>query len=119
MTVDFSMAYYEKMDEANLWGLLVNAGIVTITKEIEEDYYRLRVPNLEVWKVFKELTACHLKIDERHMEKMLNALKRKDMERFAEEYQRVLLELPSYHDLKDENSYHMMTLGMCAFLRKD
>lgn len=47
------------------------------------------------------------------MEKMLNALKRKDMERFAEEYQRVLLELPSYHDLKDENSYHMMTLGMC------
>ncbi len=46
-------------------------------------------------------------------------LKRKDMERFAEEYQRVLLELPSYHDLKDENSYHMMTLGMCAFLRKD
>ena len=119
MTVDFSMAYYEKMNEANLWGLLVNAGIVTITKEIEEDYYRLRVPNLEVWKVFKELTACHLKIDERHMEKMLNALKRKDMERFAEEYQRVLLELPSYHDLKDENSYHMMTLGMCAFLRKD
>jgi hypothetical protein len=119
VTVDFSMAYYEKMDEANLWGLLVNAGIVTITKEIEEDYYRLRVPNLEVWKVFKELTACHLKIDERHMEKMLNALKRKDMERFAEEYQRILLELPSYHDLKDENSYHMMTLGMCAFLRKD
>ena len=94
-------------------------GVVTITKEIEEDYYRLRVPNLEVWKVFKELTACHLKIDERHMEKMLNALKRKDMERFAEEYQGVLLELPSYHDLKDENSYHMMTLGMCAFLRKD
>ena len=55
-------------------------GVVTITKEIEEDYYRLRVPNLEVWKVFKELTACHLKIDERHMEKMLNALKRKDMD---------------------------------------
>ena len=45
VTVDFSMAYYEKMDEANLWGLLVNAGIVTITKEIEEDYYRLQVPN--------------------------------------------------------------------------
>ena len=29
------------------------------------------------------------------------------------------MELPSYHDLKDENSYHMMTLGMCALLRKD
>ena len=29
------------------------------------------------------------------------------------------MELPSYHDLKDENSYHMMMLGMCAFLRRD
>lgn len=117
--VDFSIAYYERMDEATLWGLLVNAGIVTVEEVIDEDYYRLRVPNLEVWKVFKELTACHLKVDERQMEKMLNALKREDMERFKEEYQRILLELPSYHDLKDENSYHMMMLGMCAFLRKD
>ena len=116
---DFSMAYYERMDEAALWGLLVNAGIVTIDDVIEEDYYRLRIPNLEVWKVFKELTACHLQVDERQMEKMLNALKRKDMERFAEEYQRIMMELPSYHDLKDENSYHMMMLGMCAFLRRD
>ena len=24
--------------------------------------------------------------------------------------------LPSYHDLKNENSYHMMMLGMCACL---
>ena len=117
--VDFSMAYYETMDETALWGLLVNAGIVTIDAVIEEDYYRLRIPNLEVWKVFKELTACHLKVDERKMEKMLNALKRRDVERFAEEYQRILWELPSYHDLKDENSYHMMMLGMCAFLRRD
>ena len=117
--VDFSIAYYERMDEATLWGLLVNAGIVTVDEVIDEDYYRLRVPNLEVWKVFKELTACHLRVDERQMEKMLNSLKREDIERFAEEYQRILLELPSYHDLKDENSYHMMMLGMCAFLRRD
>lgn len=117
--VDFSMAYYEKMDEASLWGLLVNAGIVTVEEQIDEDYCKISVPNLEVWKVFKELTACHLQIDERQMEKMLNAMKRNQMERFAEEYQRIILELPSYHDLKDENSYHMMMLGMCAFLRRD
>lgn len=60
--VDFSMAYYERMDEASLWGLLVNAGIVTVEEQIDEDYCKVRVPNLEVWKVFKELTACHLHI---------------------------------------------------------
>ena len=117
--VDFKVAYYERMDEASLWGLLVNAGIVTVEEKIDEEYCRVGVPNLEVWKVFKELTACHLQIDERQMEKMLNALKRNQKDRFAEEYQRIILELSSYHDLNDENSYHMMMLGMCAFMRRD
>lgn len=117
--VDFSMADYKKMDGASLWGLLVNAGIVTIEEVIEEDYYKLRIPNMEVWKVFKELTACHLQIDEKQLEMLLSALKKHDMDRFTEMYQSILLELPSYHDLKDENSYHMMMLGMCAFLRRD
>ena len=38
------------------------------------------------------------------------------MEEFAYRYQKVILTLPSYHDLKDENSYHMMMLGMCSCL---
>mgnify|MGYP000334514962 CR=1 FL=1 len=87
-------------------------GVVTITKEIEEDYYRLRVPNLEVWKVFKELTACHLKIDERHMEKMLNALKRKDMERFAEEYQTEIPIIAAGGIFDVEDVRRVMALGV-------
>lgn len=27
--------------------------------------------------------------------------------------------LPSYHDLKNENSYYMMMLGMCLCLSRD
>ena len=53
------------------------------------------------------------------MEKMFYGLKHQELDLFVEEYQNILLELPSYYDLKDENSYHMMMLGMCAFLRKD
>ena len=34
-------------------------------------------------------------------------------------YRRILRTLPSYHDLKEENSYHMMMLGMCTFLSRD
>ena len=117
--VDFSMAWYETMDESAVWGLLVNAGMVTVEESLDGDYCKLRVPNLEVWKVFKELTAYHLQVNEKHMEKMFYALKHQEFDLFAEEYQNILLELPSYYDLKDENSYHMMMLGMCAFLRKE
>ena len=31
----------------------------------------------------------------------------------------MLLTLPSYHDLKDENSYHVLFLGMCAWLSNE
>lgn len=48
-----------------------------------------------------------------------NALFFKDIENFIVQY-RVLLEtLPSYYDLKDENSYHMMMLGICVSLSGD
>ena len=117
--VDFSMAWYETLDEAAVWGLLVNAGMATVEEVIDGDYCKIRVPNLEVWKVFKELTAYHLGVNERHMEKMFYGLKHQELDLFAEEYQNILLELPSYYDLKDENSYHMMMLGMWAFLRKE
>ena len=117
--VDFPMAWYETLDEAAVWGLLVNAGMATVEEVIDGDYCKIRVPNLEIWKVFKELTAYHLGVNERHMEKMFYGLKHQELDLFVEEYQNILLELPSYYDLKDENSYHTMMLGMCAFLRKD
>lgn len=114
--VELTTAYYEQVSDASLWGLLVNAGMVTIEEELEEDFYKLRIPNYEVRRAFEELTAFSLKIERDHLANMLRCMRVGDMEEFAEEYQRILLSLPSYHDLKSENSYHMMMLGMCAFL---
>lgn len=117
--VELSTAYYEEPTDESLWGLLLNAGMVTVQEKLGENYYRLRVPNQEVWKAFQELTAFYLQVEEGHLNMMLQKLKEESMEAFAEEYQWILLELPSYYDLKNENSYHMMMLGMCAFLQWD
>ena len=116
---ELATAYYEKADDASLWGLLINAGMVTIQEQTDEDHFLVRVPNQEVWKAFQELTAFYLQVDEYEIGTMLGYLKTGDIDKFAEAYRKVLLELPSYHDLKDENSYHMMMLGMCTFLRRD
>ena len=53
------------------------------------------------------------------MAQMFRRLMEKDLEAFAGEYKRLLRTLPSYYDLKEENSYHMMMLGMCTFLTGD
>lgn len=116
---ELSTAYYEKPNDASLWGLLINAGMVTIEERKSEEDFTVRVPNQEVWKAFQELTAFYLQVDEYEIGTILGYLKTGDIDKFAEAYRKVLLELPSYHDLKDENSYHMMMLGMCTFLRRD
>ena len=85
-------------------------------EKVEKGIYKLRIPNDEVRKVFQELTAFCLKLEEGHISEMLRYLRTEAMEKFTEQYQWILLRLPSYHDLKGENSYHMMMLGMCAFM---
>lgn len=114
--VELLVSYYEEQDDASLWGLLLNAGMVTIREKVEKGIYKLRIPNYEVREAFRELTAFCLKLEEGHISEMLRCLRMEALERFTEQYKRILLTLPSYHDLKNENSYHMMMLGMCAFM---
>lgn len=114
--VELAVSYYEEPDDASLWGLLLNAGMITIQEETEDKNCRLRIPNYEVREAFQELTAFYLKLEDGDISDMLGCLRTEAMEKFAEQYRRILLRLPSYYDLKSENSYHMMMLGMCAFL---
>lgn len=114
--VELENSFYEQPGKAALWGMLINAGMVTIMDKIEDHYYNVRIPNKEVSIAFQRLTAHNLQVEHSCMVSMMRYLKRGAMEEFADEYRRILLELPSYHDLKDENSYHMMMLGMCAYL---
>ncbi|MCI9174223.1 MAG: AAA family ATPase [Lachnospiraceae bacterium] len=113
---ELSSPYYENPSDSSLWGLFINAGMASIQEELEENFYTLKIPNQEVWKSYQELTAFYLQTDENHLSSMLQHLRTEAIAEFAEEYQLILLNLPSYHDLKNENSYHMMMLGMCAFL---
>ena len=75
--VELSAAYYEKPGDAALWGLLINAGMLTISEKIDENRYRLRVPNQEVWKAFGELTSYYLR-------------KRESMSFFSEKYSELM-----------------------------
>ena len=38
------------------------------------------------------------------------------MKEFEEAYQEILFNYPSYFDLKDENSYHVLMLGLCIIV---
>lgn len=120
-TVKMDTSFFEVNNTENLWGLLVNAGYLTLHKtiSIQDSLYIIKIPNQEVQLEFRKLTAYHLKATETDLTVLFNSLKRCKKEDFEDRYRKILLTLPYYHDLKDENSYHMMLLGMCAWLSSE
>lgn len=120
-TVKMDTSFFEVNNTENLWGLLVNAGYLTLHKtiSIQDSLYIIKIPNQEVQLEFRKLTAYHLKATETDLTVLFNSLKCCRKEDFEDRYRKILLTLPSYHDLKGENSYHMMLLGMCAWLSNE
>lgn len=120
-TVKMDTSFFEVNNTENLWGLLVNAGYLTLHKtiSIQDSLYIIKIPDQEVQLEFRKLTAYHLKATETDLTVLFNSLKCCRKEDFEDRYRKILLTLLSYHDLKDENSYHMMLLGMCAWLSNE
>ena len=112
-------SFYEQSQTASLWGLFVNAGYLTVEQRMRKNRYRIRVPNEEVQQEFMSLTAYHLQVSESVLDDLFYALETRDRELFENSYRSILKRIPSYHDLKDENSYHMMLLGMSAWLIRE
>ncbi len=119
--VRMETSFFEVSSTESLWGLFVNAGYLTIEKVISarDGRYVLRIPNEEVQQEFRDLTASYLNVSESNLSAMFNGLRYEERQQFECSYADMLLTLPSYHDLKDENSYHVLFLGMCAWLSNE
>lgn len=118
--VSMQTSFFEEANNSTLWGLFVNVGYLTVTKEINllKGKYRIEIPNEEVKQEFIKLTEYQLGLSSGTLDTVTESLVNEDQETFLENYQEILM-IPSFHDLEKENSYHMMMLGMCLCLNKD
>lgn len=119
--VRLETSFFEVSSTASLWGLFVNAGYLTIDHVVSfrRNRYVVRIPNQEVQEEFQTLTSYYLDVSDTDLSDLFNSLLNESRLDFENYYTKIILTLPSYHDLKDENSYHMMFLGMCAWLSHD
>ena len=116
--IDFVTTFQERPNVKSLWGLLVNAGYVTVNKEISKGKYEVRIPNEEVNQAFKEVVALYIDVEETTLADLFDAMLDVDMEEFESKYQDIILENTSFYDASQkENSYHMLILGMCVYLK--
>lgn len=115
--VTLQTSFYEVANTSNLWGLFVNAGYLTVDEiiDIADNYCRIRIPNNEVKTEFRSLTEYYLSLYEGQLNQLTRFLINEQFDEFSKRYQHILM-LPSYHDLNNENSYHMMMLEMCLCL---
>ena len=114
ITLDTSFA--ERASLYSLWGLLVNAGYLTITEWRSAETSVVKIPNGEVLSEFQTLISEIAGMDRMDLCRMFDALLKKDMEEFFEIYKNIVISCTSYMDAK-ENAYHMLFLGMCITLK--
>ena len=114
LTLDTS--YAERNSDYSLWGLLVNAGYLTIINRIDANSAVVKIPNEEVMSEFRNIVSEISGINNQSLSKMFDYLIKKDMKHFFALYKDLVISCTSYMDAK-ENAYHMLFLGMCMTLQ--
>jgi len=115
--VDLIATFDDRQTTSRLWGLLLNAGYITVDKFVKNGRYKIKIPNEEVRTAFKKIVAEIMDTASSILDDMFEALQAKQMEKFAYFYKDILMSCTSYFDAKSkENSYHMLMLGMAAYL---
>lgn len=109
-------SFIELQDNYSLWGLLVNAGYVTVEDVEDESFMKVRIPNEEVCAEFRKILAEQANISDMDLQGMFRCLLEKDMEGFLKIYRDIVISCTSYFDAR-ENAYHMLFLGMCISVR--
>jgi len=118
-SANLEASFIELDTPATLWGLLINAGYMTIMEQFGLREYVVRIPNHEVKAEFRSIVELYINITEDQLTPLFSALFNKNMPRFLKLYRKLILNCVSFHDAPSdeenklaENSFHMLFLGM-------
>lgn len=121
--IDTNVIYPEIRDNpSSVYSFLLMAGYLkTVKKEMSPGgdlFCRVSLPNREITYVYRKeiIGLISRRIPQSVSTEVQEALYRGDSIRLQMVLQRFLLESVSHFDLVNENSYHMMLIGMCAIL---
>jgi len=117
LRLNLDASFFELAKTETLWGLLVNAGYLTVT-HVDYDLMRftVRIPNVEIKREFELIVSDYTKLSSNMLQNMFLALIDVNMDEFLRIYRGLVLSSTSFHDSR-ENAYHMLFLGMVMNLR--
>ena len=89
--INLETSFIELQDNYSLWGLLVNAGYVTVEDVEDESFMKVRIPNEEVCAEFRKILAEQANISDMDLQGMFRCLLDKDMEGFLKIYRDIVI----------------------------
>jgi hypothetical protein len=128
--VDIDMALAEFIGESRdqrpqptmlnryLWGLLINAGYLTVTSMSYGNMAIVRIPNQEVREAYAGWMSSFAALSTGMFIKLFQCMVNGDIDRFVKQYSNMLSQSLSYHDTATDSEavYHALFLGMCMTL---
>ena len=124
MTYDEQITYpivYENDDV--FWSMLLNTGYLKPCADSTEESFYAELVNREVKNIFKRCIDLWFKRQQRTIhntiQQFVNCLLNGDKDGVSETLNCELLNNPSCHDFKEENSYHMFIFGILLAVSGD
>jgi hypothetical protein len=128
--VDIDMALAEFIGESKdqrpqptmlnryLWGLLINAGYLTVTSMSYGNMAIVRIPNEEVREAYAGWMSSFAALSTGMFIKLFQCMVNGDIDRFVKQYSNMLSQSLSYYDTATDSEavYHALFLGMCMTL---
>ena len=117
MAAELGPYAYVKDNPDTLYALLVSAGYLKVSSEVELGCCAVEIPNHEILQVFEQDILTKLRRNVPDMDDITRALLMRDPAALKTAIGRFLVESVSYFDSAAEGFYHGLTLGFLAILR--
>ena len=121
--IDTSVIYPEiKNNPSSIYSFLLVAGYLKIWETditFSGDFMcKVSLPNKEIALVYRKeiINRLHRVLPQSVSVAIQEAVYGHDAERLQKQLERFLMECVSCYDTQDENSYHMLLLGLCAIM---
>ena len=92
----------ERESNYSLWGLLVNAGYLTVVQRNRPSSAVVRIPNEEVMNEFTVLVTEMAGLEGQGLSEMVSCLLSGDMDGFLRLYQEAVIACTSYMDAREK-----------------
>ena len=102
--INESIRMGDNLSPNNIWELMLFSGYLTVKEELDSTTYIVKIPNMEVRKLFKALFVDSVFRGQNNIGNMIQALLSKDVNQVVNIFEEVVINAMSYYDFEEKEA---------------